>query len=145
MVQYKVHEASPLARIVAIGRPAESRHAGPGPIAPATWFGRLAANLAASWAEHQTATALGRLDDRLLRDIGLARSEIPAVARAMALKSKPVVPPIDWLAPWRALKAYRAKRRTIAELRALDPRILRDIGVEPGQIETVVERGYARV
>lgn len=56
------------------------------PTAPASLFGRLAAATVTVWQrylEHRRLTAtvrsLGALDDRTLKDIGLARSEIESV------------------------------------------------------------------
>jgi uncharacterized protein YjiS (DUF1127 family) len=45
---------------------------------------------------------------------------------------------------WRALAAWRARRRTVAELNQLDNRALADIGIDPHDITGAVDRLFAR-
>ena len=42
------------------------------------------ATLAAAYAEHRTRRALLELDDHMLKDVGLSRSEIDRVARTLS-------------------------------------------------------------
>jgi uncharacterized protein YjiS (DUF1127 family) len=47
------------------------------------------------------------------------------------------------LAWWANVKGWRHRKRAVAELRALDNRMLKDIGIERSEIESVV-RGLRR-
>jgi uncharacterized protein YjiS (DUF1127 family) len=92
---------------------------------------------------------LMNLDDRLLADIGLTRGDVAAVAHRAAEESAPAGPSIG-----RTLSAVigriaerireRMRRRAaLAELMALDDRLLADIGLTRGQIPAAV--GSARI
>ena len=89
----------------------------------------------------RTASVLSRLDDGLLADIGVPRSQIEEYAREVALKSVPMPPkPTPILKSiLERIRAWRMRRAAIRELSALDDRVLRDIGIEPGQVGDVVD------
>lgn len=70
---------------------------------------------------------LTALDDRMLRDIGIRRDDIEAIARER----------------WRPHRRQRDERVAYRELAALDDRMLRDIGIERGEIWNAV-RGEPR-
>ena len=67
------------------GRRLQARAVGDGLIRLGRAFGRLFAGtwsrLARRYREHEAVRQLGRLDDHLLRDIGIRRSQIPLVVR----------------------------------------------------------------
>lgn len=102
------------------------------------WF--LAAFLRKT-VSRRTASALSRLDDHLLADLGIPRSQIAAYAREVALQSVPVPPkPVSARKSiLEQLRSWRMRRAAIRELAALDDRVLRDIGIEPGQVGDVVD------
>ncbi|MEX2631514.1 MAG: DUF1127 domain-containing protein [Tistlia sp.] len=87
----------------------------------------------------RTVDELSQLDDAVLADIGMTRSEI----RRRALEcSRDAVPARQrwWnrAAAW--LATVRDEQRTVRELSALDERMLRDIGIEPGSLRGTAER-----
>jgi uncharacterized protein YjiS (DUF1127 family) len=93
----------------------------------------------------RTIEELNRLDARLLRDIGLERIDIEAVAADLAEKSSPQPAWISvmrdkWaeLAGW--IETARMRRRTIRSLEAQSDKVLEDIGIPRGQIEAAVHR-----
>jgi uncharacterized protein YjiS (DUF1127 family) len=81
------------------------------------------------------------LDQRTLEDIGVELWEIDGIAQAVAGASQDEVPTAAQLLGellWRRPRAWSAKRRAVAELSALDDRLLRDIGIDRSEIESVV-------
>ena len=48
------------------------------------WIRKAARSIAASFREHAFTRDLARLDDRMLQDIGLSRSDIPYIAHKFA-------------------------------------------------------------
>lgn len=89
---------------------------------------------------------LDRLDDRLLRDIGIARHEIPDhVSRHVAGYAVPSAAPslvrragrVARIArrTWRRFRAWQDARVTARQLRGLDDGQLADIGLQAGNIE----------
>ena len=86
----------------------------------------------------RTIAELQRLDDRLLADIGLERDMVDQVADGIvAGETATSAQPVGLMA---SLRCWSEKRATIRELRALDDRMLADIGIERSQIEATVER-----
>jgi uncharacterized protein YjiS (DUF1127 family) len=84
---------------------------------------------------------LERLDDRMLADIGLQRWEIPTVADGMTARQAPtmLVALVDLVAAiGRRVIAWQERRRAERELRSLDDRMLRDIGIFRADIPRVV-------
>lgn len=76
---------------------------------------------------------LNALDDHILDDMGLVRGEIDAyIASTDKAKTGPSV--------WQLLQLSRIRRRSINELSQLSNRMLYDIGIERGEIESVVDR-----
>ena len=57
-----------------------------------SFLGRMAARLSRAWVRRQAINGLTRLDDRLLRDIGLERDGIPDAVDAM-LRNEPLPVP----------------------------------------------------
>lgn len=106
-------------------------------------IGRLAARLAAGFTQarsrRRVIDQLARMDDRLLRDIGLDRSTLTeavdaalekreptwALENALAGLSKAVVGPIV---------RWHRKAVTLGELEQLDDRLLNDIGLTRGDL-----------
>ncbi len=89
----------------------------------------------------RTLAALGRLDDAMLRDIGLDRSEIRAAAVASSRDKNPY--PATWLSRLGVeLERAALRRQTIRELSSLDDRVLRDIGIERGTIQELVNAQF---
>jgi uncharacterized protein YjiS (DUF1127 family) len=81
------------------------------------------------------------LDRRTLEDIGVEPWEIEGIAEAVAEVSHEDVPTSGQLLGellWRRPRDWAAKRRAVAELSALDDRMLRDVGVQRGDIVNVV-------
>lgn len=77
---------------------------------------------------------LERLDDRMLADIGLQRSDLADYVAQMQVKT----PPSFLRRVWRDMKAAAIRRATARELRALSDAVLTDIGIERGQIDAYV-------
>lgn len=118
-----------------------------------TWFHRLKSLIRYFFAVqrreivlHHTASALDRLDDRLLADIGVPRHRIAEYARAAAHNAVPVAPlPSSGRKSGLArLRVWRERRTAIRELSALDDRLLRDIGIEAGRVGDVVDALLSR-
>ena len=57
-----------------------------------SFLGRMAVGLGRAWVRRQAINGLTRLDDRLLRDIGLERDGIPDAVDAMLRKEPLPVP-----------------------------------------------------
>ncbi|SME97569.1 Uncharacterized conserved protein YjiS, DUF1127 family [Tistlia consotensis] len=107
-------------------------------VANATGLAALADAMRRHTVYRRTVDELSQLDDAVLADIGLTRSEI----RRRALEcSKECVPAREtWLSRLGAWYGrVRDEHRTVRELSALDERMLRDIGIEPGSIRGAAE------
>jgi uncharacterized protein YjiS (DUF1127 family) len=89
----------------------------------------------------RTAAELGRLSGHLLRDIGLERSDIEVVAERLVSEALPA--PTVRPGLLQSLRRWRERRRVVAELKALDDRMLADMGLERGNIEATVTALYA--
>lgn len=92
------------------------------------------------WYNRQIAYRdLMALDDRMLRDIGIRRADIPAVIEGMrgkAEQSVAVEATADIIQP---LRHWNRSRLAAKELNTLDDRTLEDIGMVRGDIVTVAE------
>ena len=105
---------------------------------------RLAASKVVDWANKRaTYRSLSSLDDRMLRDIGLNRGDIPALVDALrgpmgrpvtGFESEVVMP----------LKQWNLWRVAHKQLSQLDNRMLSDIGFVRGDIEWVADELAAR-
>lgn len=94
-----------------------------------------------AWNEHRaTVQELQRLDDRMLADIGVTRSQINALVDGQESGSKPngLVELVHDLIVEPA-RRWRVRARTRQELSALDDTMLRDIGIERGQIDGIAQ------
>ncbi len=83
---------------------------------------------------------LQRLDDRMLDDIGLRRWDIGAVAGSIMDRQAPTVGValVELIvAIAKGLRAWQARRAAEVELRNLDDRMLRDIGISRADIREV--------
>lgn len=92
-----------------------------------------------SWRENRaTVQELQRLDDRMLADIGVTRDQINALVDGQDTVSKPsgLAALVNDLIVEPA-RRWRVRARTRQELSALDDAMLRDIGIERGQIEGI--------
>lgn len=113
-------------------------------IAPATVGGALrdvAAALLRPVRRQAIADRLEQLDDRMLRDIGVERYDIAAVAESVTARS---APGLDlalgnlFAVLGRSLAARSERRAALRELNALDDRMLKDIGITRADIPAVV-------
>ncbi len=84
----------------------------------------------------RTVRELVRLDAAQLRDIGLLRAEIAAKALTSSRAAVPAVPGW-WTAVAQTVRRFRMERQTASQLRRLDDRMLRDIGLERSEIDRV--------
>jgi len=94
-----------------------------------------------SWSENRaTVQELQRLDDRMLADIGVTRDQISALVDGKDSVSKPngLVELVHDLIVEPA-RRWRVRARTRQELSALDDTMLRDIGIERGQIDGIAQ------
>lgn len=94
----------------------------------------LVESLRRPWRRSQLAFELGRLDERMLADIGMKRFEIEAVACNAA---RAATPSLGELAG-RYLSTAWKRRQLRRELTALDDRMLTDIGISRADIPAVV-------
>lgn len=95
-----------------------------------------AAKRIVAWQELRAAEReLRRLDDRMLRDIGISRADIPHIAagRPVSAKGEEANDALD------ALRRWARSRAAAKELNALDSRTLNDIGMVRGDIDWVAE------
>ena len=128
---------------------AANRFSGPKGRSLAWLVGRLgalafghAARAASRWYDRQKAyQELMSLDEHTLRDIGISRTEIPALISQMATVDHRAVP-----ASWtledelvRPLRQWNRSRATAKTLNAMDDRMLSDIGMVRGDIDWVSE------
>ncbi len=104
----------------------------------ASGLGGLVCAARRALARHRTLAELNALDGRQLRDIGLARSDIGRIAVESSRSAHPY--PATWMSRLGAeLKHAAARRQSIAQLNALDDRILQDIGIERMAITEMVD------
>jgi len=97
-------------------------------------FGMLVKSLAA-WSERRTAEReLNALDDRMLRDIGITRADIPTVVAGMTAAGHG-----DGSDPLEAVRRWARSRAAAQDLNTLDNRTLDDIGMVRGDIDWVAE------
>lgn len=84
---------------------------------------------------------LGELDARTLADIGVDPYAIDDVAQEIVTRESPQLPTTGQVLGQLLVAgplAWAERRRAYNELMALDDRMLHDIGIERGEIETVV-------
>jgi uncharacterized protein YjiS (DUF1127 family) len=94
----------------------------------------LVESLRRPWRRSQLAFELGRLDERMLADIGMKRFEIETVA---CNASRAATPTLGELTS-RSLATAWKRRQLRRELTALDDRMLTDIGISRADIPAVV-------
>jgi len=88
-----------------------------------------------AWSERRAALReLNALDDRMLSDIGISRSDIPAVVAGMTAGAA-----VDSADPLEAVRRWARSRAAAQDLNALDNRTLDDIGMVRGDIDWVAE------
>lgn len=103
-------------------------------VALGTLLGLLGGNLKA-WSERRAAhRELSGLEDRMLRDIGITRADIPAVVAGMKARAS-----ADALDPLEAVRRWARSRAAAEDLNTLDNRTLDDIGMVRGDIDWVAE------
>jgi uncharacterized protein YjiS (DUF1127 family) len=97
-------------------------------------FAVLGRSLAA-WSErHAALRELNALDDRMLKDIGITRGDIPAVVAGMTAAGH-----VENTDPLEAVRRWARSRAAAQDLNALDNRTLDDIGMVRGDIDWVAE------
>jgi uncharacterized protein YjiS (DUF1127 family) len=79
---------------------------------------------------------LRSLDDRLLEDIGIARSDIAVVVRSMQATDEAVEGGFDVVRP---IRVWNRSRLAFKQLAAYDDRMLDDMGMVRGDIDWVTE------
>jgi uncharacterized protein YjiS (DUF1127 family) len=84
----------------------------------------------------RTLTALGRLDDRLLSDIGVSRAEIEATA-AFCCETQPQRGESVWQKIGAWLSREHRRRQTIRELSAMSDEMLADVGIARADIPAI--------
>jgi uncharacterized protein YjiS (DUF1127 family) len=94
----------------------------------------LVESLRRPWRRTQLAFELGRLDERMLADIGMKRHEITDVAYKASRES---VPSFGELVAQYVAAAYK-RHQLRRELNSLDDRLLADIGISRADIPAVV-------
>jgi len=87
--------------------------------------------------QRHTAAKLSRLDDALLRDIGVLRGDIPFVAEQAVAARRPAAQRPSWAARRRQA---RLRRSIVRQLEVLPDWALEDIGIPRYDIETVAAR-----
>jgi uncharacterized protein YjiS (DUF1127 family) len=103
-------------------------------------FGALVEAVLRPFRRRAIVRRLERLDDRMLEDIGLQRWEIGAVAMSAAGRQAPTlsVALVDLVAAMaKGIVAWQERRAAERELRSLDDRMLRDIGISRADIPYV--------
>lgn len=104
----------------------------------ASGLGALICAARRALARRRTLAELSALDSRQLRDIGMERSDIGRIAVETSRSAHPY--PATWVSRLGAeLKRAAARRQSIAQLNALDDRILQDIGIERATITEMVD------
>jgi uncharacterized protein YjiS (DUF1127 family) len=120
--------------IAAIAESVTARGAPSVSLALGNLFAVLGRSLAA-WSERRAALReLNALDDRMLRDIGITRADIPAVVAGMTAAGH-----VDGTDPLEAVRRWARSRAAAQDLNALDNRTLDDIGMVRGDIDWVAE------
>lgn len=120
--------------IAAIAESVASRQAPSVSIALGNLLAVLGGSLAA-WTERRAALReLNALDERMLRDIGITRGDIPAVVAGMTAAGH-----VDGVDPLEAVRRWARSRAAAQDLNALDNRTLDDIGMVRGDIDWVAE------
>lgn len=108
-------------------------------VARATGLAALANAVRRQAIYRRTVDELSQLDNAVLADIGITRSEIRR--RALECCNEAVPAQERW---WNHVGAWlgrvRDEQRTVRELSRLDARMLRDIGIEPGSLRGAAER-----
>src|SRR5690606_1117652 len=96
--------------------------------------------------QSRTISALCRLDDRSLAAIGVPRRRIGEYARDVARRTVvvPAKPPSDRAGLLTRISSWRRRQAAMRELALFAHRLLRDIGIEPGQIGDVVDAMLSR-
>ena len=95
----------------------------------------LAGGSLTAWSERRAAYhELSGLEDRMLRDIGITRADIPAVVAGMTASGH-----ADNADPLEALRRWARSRAAAEDLNTLDNRTLDDIGMVRGDIDWVAE------
>jgi len=101
-------------------------------------FGNLLSVLSgglAAWSERRAALReLNALDDRMLKDIGITRGDIPAVVAGMTAAGH-----AESADPLEAVRRWARSRAAAEDLNTLDNRALDDIGMVRGDIDWVAE------
>lgn len=103
-------------------------------------FGALVDAVLRPFQRRAIVRRLERLDDRMLDDIGLQRWEIDSVATSAAGRRAPTltVALVDLFAALaKGIVAWQQRRAAERELRGLDDRMLRDIGISRSDIRQV--------
>lgn len=98
-----------------------------------TGLNLLIARARRGYSRRATLSALAKLSDRNLADIGLHRSSIEAKAIETAREQVPAVDGL-WTRVVRRWNVERDRQRTVRDLLALDDRLLSDIGFERSQV-----------
>lgn len=85
------------------------------------------------WNKRRAAySALSKLDDRMLSDIGVARAEIGSVVKGLHKSVSYPAVSLDVVGP---ITAWNRARQTASQLYRLEDRMLADIGVVRGDID----------
>lgn len=90
----------------------------------------------------RTVNELSRLDDRMLRDIGLPDYDIESYAWQLVTARHPVPEATDGL--FAKLAGWLRHRALVLQLQAMDDRLLADIGLTRGDIDAAVRGTLAR-
>src|SRR5262249_49840921 len=91
--------------------------------------------VAVTWSERRAAyRELSALEDRMLRDIGITRADIPAVIDGITVHN-----PVDSADPLEIVRRWLRSRAAAQDLNELDDRTLDDIGMVRGDIDWVAE------
>ena len=86
----------------------------------------------------RTVQQLSRLDDHLLADIGLERGLVENFGEELSARTVASHRAVE--GPVTRLRRWLHRRRSVNELRGLSNRMLDDIGIQPGDIESVIEK-----
>ncbi|WP_119459099.1 DUF1127 domain-containing protein [Rhodospirillaceae bacterium SYSU D60014] len=96
-----------------------------------------------AYQRHAAFRELSALDDRLLKDIGITRGEIPAVVHALSMieagRDDRIQDAQNGHDLVRSLRLWNRSRFAAKDLNALDDRTLSDIGLVRGDVNQVAE------